>query len=84
MKRFVAVLLLSLFVYDIAIDAFDTDCQQESVACHTCVCTHAVQPRTGTGANTAALTPQRIPGRDLLFLQRLSDKSLFHPPKTLA
>lgn len=77
--------LLSLFVYDVAADTLDADCHASATECHVCVCgPHAAQPPTLHGFVLPVTAEHRVPPGDMQFTQRLSDKSLFHPPKTLA
>ena len=86
MRRWLPLLFLSLFVYDVAVDAFEAGCLESAEeACCACVCqTHAVNPDTARSiaAPTASLSSPLQKGA--LFTAHLSDKSLFHPPKTLA
>lgn len=86
MRRWLPLLFLSLFVYDVAADAFESECADSAdEACCACVCQiHAANPE-GTQAVAAPADSSRfsLHTREL-FIAHLSDKSLFHPPKNPA
>ena len=86
MKKWTPLLLFFLFAHDIAIDAFDADCQDKagSAACHTCVCqTHFVNPGIGTQKKLSA-SIEYVPSPDPVLSVADYSKSLFRPPKTFA
>lgn len=86
MKKWIPLFLFLLFAHDIAIDAFDADCQDKagSTVCHTCVCqTHFVNPVIGTQQKLSTST-EYAPSPDPVLSVADFSKSFFHPPKALA
>ena len=86
MKRWLMLFLFCLFAYDVALDSFDADCAglAGDQACHACVCqNHAVDPDQVVSQEIVS-SDQHIVPTEPLFLERLFDKSFFHPPKTVA
>jgi hypothetical protein len=86
MRRLLPLLLLAVFSYDLAADSFDADCFSisETQACHTCLCqSHFTNPASATSSLVAA-SPEPMTQTDFIPSLSVSDKSFFHPPKTLA
>ncbi len=85
MKKWIPLFLFLVFAHDIAIDAFDADCQDKAGAvCHTCVCqTHFVNPVIGTQQKLSVSTEYAPAPEPILAFKDFS-KSLFRPPKALA
>jgi hypothetical protein len=84
MKKWIPLFLFLVFAHDIAIDAFDADCQDVSATCHSCVCsTHFVNPVATTNEKVSAKA-EYIPSPDSLLSFSDFSKSFFHPPKALA
>ena len=84
--RKVALVLALLFCADIAFDTFDNCVESKTdQPCHACLCqTHAVAPSLKTAARIAAARPTFVIPMIESFADRLADKTLFRPPKTLA
>jgi hypothetical protein len=83
-RNLIAAILLTLFVYDVAIDSFDADCQTQVTVCHHCSCgSHATEPQNSTMA-ASVLSFHRVSNGEVFFVQSLFDKSVFHPPKISA
>lgn len=86
MRSWLPLLLLSLFVYDVAAEAFEAECLESAQeTCCACVCqTHTTNlEETSSIAAPANHSSSHLQG-GALFTAHISDKSLFHPPKTLA
>jgi hypothetical protein len=85
MRKWLPLLLLVVFIYDIGADSFDADCLDASEACHACICrTHATDPSAPHESDRVTQTASPIFSSDPRLSQSLFDKSFFHPPKTLA
>lgn len=85
MKRVLCVVVLSLFMVDFAVDSFDADCFYQAQPCHTCLCGTPALPQAPATANLTAPRPAvRVAPVFDSFAGRLTDKSLFRPPRLTA
>lgn len=86
MRRWLPFLFLGLFVYDVAVDAFEADCAGVAEeTCCACVCqTHASNPAATQALSAPTVSARFSLSQGALFIAHLSDKSLFHPPNTTA
>lgn len=82
MRRWLPFLFLGLFVYDVAVDAFEADCAGAAEeTCCACVCqTHASNPAATPSVAAPTNSSSCSLSQGALFIAHLSDKSLFHPP----
>jgi hypothetical protein len=85
MRKLLPLLLVAIFACDFTLDSAAADClESEESACCVCLCqTHFVDPGV-THATPVSHAEERFSVFDLSLAQHLSDKSLFHPPKSLA
>ena len=86
MKKWVALFLFLTFSYDVVLDSFDAQCQQQASAaqCHACVCqVHATNPAV-VSEKAPEAKPICAATLQADLIERLFDKSLFHPPKLLS
>ncbi len=86
MRKLLAVMLIALFAYDVAVDTFDPDCAGGSVAasCHACLCQNHMTAPFSVMSGPAPRSPERTLMAAFLPDDTTFDKSLFHPPKALA
>ena len=90
MKKWIPLLLFLVFAHDMAIDAFDADCDADcqdkagAAICPTCVCqTHFVNPVVGT-QQKLSVSAEYVPSPEPALSLNDFSKSFFHPPKALA
>ena len=83
MKKWLALFLFFIFLYDLALDSSDIECQkQASAQCHVCICqAHTTNPPTVTSYKVPDVNPKCIEVAKTDLIERLLDKSFFHPPK---
>ena len=86
MKKWIPLFLFLVFAHDVAIDAFEADCEDKagSVACHTCVCQNHFVNAVEKNQEKVAVSAEYSPVPDPLLSVNDFSKSFFHPPKTLA
>jgi hypothetical protein len=85
--RKVALFLALFFCLDAALDTFDSDCvvAAPAAACHACLCqVVSLMPTVAALLPVAPPRPLIVVSRFETIPGRLTDKSLFQPPKARA
>lgn len=87
MKKWIPLFLFLVFEHDIAIDAFEDACEDQSqkTACHMCVCqSHFVQKNNSAVNIQVPSAGERVVTLDTVLSTSDFSRTLFHPPKILA